>query len=271
MSVATIAVQPPAGAARWASAVYDAAALTWRNVLRNLRNPAFLLTEVVVQPVVFTLLFAYVFGGAIHVPGTSYIDFLMPGIFVQTITFGSTNTGVALAEDLEKGLMDRFRSLPIAFWAVPVGRVLCDLLVDVVGLAIMVGVAFMVGFRFHGDATAALGVVALLVLYILAMGSVGALLGSALKSPTMVQTAGFILIFPLTFASSTFVPVSTMPWLLQAVAAHTPVTAMVDLTRHLIMGQAVSGGSVLAAVAWTLGLMAVSIPGAAYFFRRLGR
>src|SRR5262252_6283976 len=116
---------------------YDIAVLAWRNLLRILRNPAFLVTEVVVQPVLFTLLFAYIFGGAIHVPGSSYVDFLMPGIFVQTITFGAMNTAVGLAEDLEKGLMDRFRSLPVAYWAVPVARVVADLLLDGVGLGLM--------------------------------------------------------------------------------------------------------------------------------------
>ena len=271
MSVATIAPPPAAGLSRLGWALADAGALTWRSVLRNLRNPAFLLTEVVVQPVIFTLLFAYVFGGAIHLPGISYIDFLMPGIFVQTITFGAANTGIALAEDLEKGLMDRFRSLPIAFWAVPVARVLADLLLDSVGLAVMVGVAYAIGFRFHGGWGAAAGAAALLLGYGLAMACLGAFLGAALRTPTMVQTVAFIAIFPLTFASSTFVPVGTMPALLQVVAAHTPVTALVDLVRHLALGQPVTVTAVTAAAAWVVGILAVSVPASAHCFRRLGR
>ncbi|HXM54436.1 MAG TPA: ABC transporter permease [Candidatus Dormibacteraeota bacterium] len=251
--------------------LYDTGVLTWRNLLRILRNPAYLITEVVVQPILFTLLFAYVFGGAIHVPGASYIDFLMPGIFVQTITFGSLNTAVALGEDLQKGLMDRFRSLPIAFWAVPVSRVLADLLIDVVGLGLMVGVAYLIGFRFHGGAAAAGTVALLLLLYGLAMACLGALLGMALRTVTMIQAAGFLVIFPLTFASSTFVPVNTMPVWLQAVAAHTPVTAIVDVARHLTLGAAASGSNLATALAWVVGTLVVTIPGATYLFRKFGR
>jgi ABC-2 type transport system permease protein len=271
MSVATIAVRPPAGLGRLTWALHDAGALTWRGLLRHLRNPGFLLTEIVVQPVLFTVLFAFVFGGAIRLPGVSYIDFLMPGIFVQTLTFGSVNTAVALAEDLQKGLMDRFRSLPVAFWAVPVARVLADLVVDALGLALMVGVAYAIGFRFYGGPEAAVDAAAVLLLYALSMACLGALLGSALKTPAMVQGAGFTAIFPLTFASSTFVPVATMPSWLQVVAAHTPVTAMVDLVRHLTLGQPVTGGMVATAVAWAAGIMAVTIPASGYFFRKLGR
>jgi ABC-2 type transport system permease protein len=271
MSVATIAVTPPRGPGRLTWALHDAAALTWRGLLRHLRNPAFLLTEIVVQPVLFTLLFAFVFGGAIRLPGVSYVDFLMPGIFVQVLTFGCTNTAVALAEDLQKGLMDRFRSLPVAFWAVPVARVLADLVVDALGLALMLGVAYAIGFRFHGGPEAAAGAAAVLLLYALAMACLGALLGSALKTPAMVQAVGFTAIFPLTFASSTFVPVATMPSWLQVVAAHTPVTAVVDLVRHLTLGQPVTGAAAAAAVAWAAGILAVTVPASGYFFRRLGQ
>jgi ABC transporter DrrB family efflux protein len=250
---------------------YDTGVLAWRNMLRILRNPAYLITEVVVQPVLFTLLFAYVFGGAIHIPGASYIDFLMPGIFVQTITFGSLNTAVALAEDVQKGLMDRFRSLPIAFWAVPVSRVLTDLLIDVVGLVLMVAVAYLIGFRFHGTAAEAAAMALLLMLYGLAMACLGALLGMALRTATMVQAAGFIVIFPITFASSTFVPVSTMPVWLQAVAAHTPVTAVVDVARHLTLAAAAPGSEIATALVWIVGSLVVTIPGATYLFRKLAR
>jgi len=270
MTVAAVpapAVRPPGGLARLAWGIYDAGALTWRNLLRILRNPAYLLTEVVVQPILFTVLFAYVFGGAIHIPGASYIDFLMPGIFVQTITFGSMNTAVALAEDLQKGLMDRFRSLPIAFWSVPVARVLADVLIDVVGLVLMVAVAYLIGFRFHGGAAAAVTVALLLLLYGLAMACLGTLIGMALRTVTLVQVAGFLAIFPITFASSTFVPVSTMPWWLRAVAGHTPVTAVVDVMRHLTLGAAATGADLATALAWMLGILVVTIPAATYFFR----
>jgi ABC-2 type transport system permease protein len=267
----TATARPPGRVARLAWGLYDTGALTWRNLLRILRSPAYLITEVVVQPILFTLLFAYVFGGAIHVPGVSYIDFLMPGIFVQTITFGAINTAVALADDLQKGLMDRFRSLPIAFWAVPVARVVADLLIDVVGLALMIGVAYLIGFRFHGGPASVAGVLLLLLLYGLAMACLGALIGVAMRTPTMVQAAGFLVIFPITFASSTFVPVSTMPVWLQAVAAHTPVTAVVDVARDVTLGAAAAGSDVFTALAWVVGGLVITIPGATYLFRRMGR
>ena len=250
------------------SGLYDAAVLTWRNVLRNLRNPTFLLTEVLVVPVLFTVLFAYVFGGAIHVPGVSYIDFLMPGVLVQTVLTGSLNGAVALAEDLEKGLMDRFRSLPIAFWAVPVARVLADLAFDTVGLGVMVAVGYLIGFRFHGSAAATSGAVGLVLLFAFACACLGTVLGSGLRTPAGVQAVGGLVVFPLMFASSVFVPVQTMPAWLQVVSAHTPVTYTADAVRHLTQG-AGAGFDSVAAMAWAAGIAAVSIPFAAWCFRRL--
>jgi ABC transporter DrrB family efflux protein len=251
--------------------LYETGVLTWRNLLRVLRNPVFLVTEVIVQPVLFTLLFAYIFGGAIHVPGASYIDFLMPGVFVQTITFGSMNTAMGLAEDLEKGLMDRFRSLPIARWVVPVGRVAADMLLDVTGLALMLAVGYLIGFRFHGSLAQTAGALGLVVLWGFAISCFGTVLGSLLRRPTSVQAVGFIAMFPLTFASSTFVPVQTMPGWLRAFAGHSPITAVVDAIRHLVLNTPGGESSAAAAIAWSLGLLLVSVPAAAYFFSRLTR
>jgi ABC-2 type transport system permease protein/oleandomycin transport system permease protein len=250
---------------------YDTAVLAWRNLLRVVRNPVFLVTEVVVQPVLFTLLFAYIFGGAIHIPGFSYIDFLMPGIFVQTITFGSMNTAVGLAEDLEKGLMDRFRSLPVAYWAVPVARVVADLVLDATGLALMIVVAHAIGFRFHGSAGQAAAAMGLVLLWGFAIACFGTLLGALLRRPTSVQAFGFMALFPLTFASSTFVPVQTMPGWLRAFSAHSPVTAVVDAARHLVLATPGGEASVAGAIAWSFGVLVVSVPVAAYLFRRLTR
>jgi ABC-2 type transport system permease protein/oleandomycin transport system permease protein len=250
---------------------YDTAVLAWRNLLRVLRNPPYLVTEVVIQPVLFTLLFAYIFGGAIHIPGFSYIDFLMPGIFVQTITFGSMNTAVGLAEDLEKGLMDRFRSLPVAYWAVPVARVVADLVLDAVGLGLMIAVAYLIGFRFHGGPAQAAGAMGLVLLWGFAIACFGALLGALLRRPTTVQAFGFIAMFPLTFASSTFVPVQTMPAWLRAFSERSPVTAVVDGARHLVLNTPGGEGSVSAAVGWSVAVLVVSVPVAAYLFRRLTR
>ncbi len=251
--------------------ISDTAVLTWRNLLRVRRNPLFLATEVVIQPVLFTLLFAYIFGGAIHVPGFSYLDFLMPGIFVQTITFGAMNTAVGLAEDLEKGLMDRFRSLPVASWAMPVARVAADLVLDAFGLGLMVAVASAIGFRFHGDLAQALAAMGVVVLWGFSIACFGALLGVFLRRTSTVQAFGFVAMFPLTFASSTFVPVQTMPGWLRAFSSHSPITAVVDAARHLILNTPGGEGSVAAAVSWSLAVLGVSAPLAAYGFRRLTR
>jgi ABC transporter DrrB family efflux protein len=251
--------------------LYDTGVLTWRNLLRVMRNPVFLVTEVVIQPVLFTLLFAYIFGGAIHIPGFSYIDFLMPGVFVQTITFGSMNTAVGLAEDLEKGLMDRFRSLPIAHWGVPVGRVIADLLLDGVGLGLMIGVGYLIGFRFHGSPAQTAAALGLVLLWGFAIACFGTLLGTLLRKPTSVQAVGFLAMFPLTFASSTYVPIQTMPGWLQAFSGHSPITAVVDATRHLVLNTPGGEPSMAGAVAWSLAVMVVSIPAAAFCFRRLTR
>jgi ABC transporter DrrB family efflux protein len=251
--------------------LYDTAVLTWRNLLRVLRNPVYLVTEVVIQPVLFTLLFAYIFGGAIHVPGVSYLDFLMPGIFVQTTTFGSMNTAVGLAEDLEKGLMDRFRSLPVAYWAVPVGRVVADLVLDAFGLGLMVAVAYAIGFRFHGDLGQTLAAVGVVLLWGFSIACFGALLGVLLRRTSTVQAFGFVAMFPLTFASSTFVPVQTMPGWLRAFSSHSPITSVVDTVRRLVLDTPGDGSPALAAVAWSLAVLAVSVPLAAYGFRRLTR
>ena len=258
-------------ASRVSWGLYDTGVLAWRNLLRILRNPLFLVTEVVVQPVLFTLLFAYIFGGAIHIPGFSYIDFLMPGVFVQTITFGSMNTAAGLAEDLEKGLMDRFRSLPVAYWAVPVAHVFADLTLDVVGLSVMIAVGYVIGFRFHGGSGQTATAIGLVLLWGFAIACLGTLLGSLLRKPTSVQAVGIIVMFPLTFASSTFVPVQTMPAWLRAFSGHSPITAVVDAARNLILGLPASGPSVATAVAWSLALIVVSVPMAAYCFRRLTR
>jgi len=271
VSAAAAVVRPTLRSARIRWGFYDAAVLTWRNVLRNLRNPTFLLTEVLVVPILFTVLFAYVFGGAIHTPGVSYVDFLMPGVFIQTALVGSINGAVALAEDLQKGLMDRFRSLPIAHWAVPVARVVADLAFDAIGLGIMIAVGYAIGFRFHGTALADAGAVGLVLLFGFAVACLGTVLGAALRTPAAVQGAGGLVILPLMFASSVFVPVQTMPWWLRAVVQRSPVTYAADGVRHLGLGAAGAAESVTMAVVWAVGIAAICISLAAYLFRRLTR
>ena len=186
------------------------------------------------QPIIFVLLFAYVFGGAIRVSSGSYIDFLLPGILVQTATFSGLNTGLAVAQDLRNGLMDRFWSLPMSRFAVVVGRIVVDTLLSAVGVLTMIGVGTVIGFRFHAGLLEALAAIGIAVLAGATFGTVGSLLAVILRTPEAIQGVGFAIIFPVVFASSVFVPVSTMPSWLQWFAARTPITATVDAVRaHL--------------------------------------
>lgn len=256
------------------NSVYAMARDTYLIAARDLRHvvrtPQFILVEVLIQPIVFVLLFAYVFGGAIHVPGTIYIDFLLPGILVQTAAFGSINTAIALTEDLKNGLMDRFWSLPMTRSAVVLGRIATDVVLAAVGVGVMLLVGVAIGFRFHGSAAAGLAAIGVVLLFGFSFTWLAALLGVAFRKPEMVQATGFIAIFPLTFASSAFVPVSTMPAWLQAFAQHTPMTATVDVVRHLIAGQPV-GGELAVAAAWIGGIIVVSAAAANLIYARMAR
>ena len=195
--------------------------MTMRNLLRYRRSPD-LLVFATIQPVIFVLLFTYVFGGAIQTVTDNYIDFLLPGILVQTVLFGSTNTGFGLAQDLSSGLVDRYRSLPMARSAVIAGRILADTLRNMFVVTLMIGVGYALGFRFHAGIGYALGIVATLVVFGHAFSWISAFIGVSIRDAETVQVAGFVWLFPLTFMSSAFVPVSTMPDWLQVVAQVTP-------------------------------------------------
>jgi ABC transporter DrrB family efflux protein len=242
--------------------------LTQRNLLATWRRPTYLLTEIIVQPVTFVLLFVYVFGGAIQIPGTSYVDYLLPGILVQTAGFGGLNTGIALTGDLKSGLMDRFWSLAMSRFSVVVARVITDTIFAGVGIVLMLGVGALAGFRFHGDLGADAAAVVVAMAFAFAMAWLGALLGVAARTPETVQAMGFVVLFPLMFASSVFVPVATMPSWLQVVAERTPITAAVDTARHLVLAWPL-GGEVLAAAVWIAVMFVVSCGGALFFYRRL--
>src|SRR5207248_10615082 len=208
--------------ARWA--VTDALAITRRNLLKYVRVPTLLVFSTI-QPVMFVVLFRYVFGGAIKLPpGLSYVDYLMPGIFVQTVVFGSTQTGVGLAEDLAGGMIDRFRSLPMARSAVLAGRTLSDTVRNVFVVLLMTGVGLLIGFRFHGGFVPSVAGLGLTVLFGFAFSWISALIGMSVRDPEAAQAAGFIWVFPLIFASSAFVPVQTMPSWLQTFARNNPIT-----------------------------------------------
>ena len=235
--------------------ISDTLVLAKRSFLRIPRQPD-LLIGFTVQPVMFVVLFVYVFGGAISTPGFDYVDFLMPGIIVQSMVFGGFVTALGLAEDLKKGLIDRFRSLPMARSAVLTGRTLADVATNVIQLVVMLAVGLAVGFRFSSSVPEVVAGIVLLLLIGYAFSWVFALIGLVSSSPEAANAYGFTIIFPLTFVSSAFVPVQSMPSWLQPIAEHNPVTAMVDAVRALFLGIP-AGNSVWLAVAWSFALIAV--------------
>lgn len=213
----------------------DIGGITRRNLRRILRTPRLLVFSSI-QPVMFVLLFRYVFAGAIKVPHGDYVDYLMPGIFVQTALFGGASTAVGLATDLQGGIVDRFRSLPMARSAVLAGRTIADLVRNVAVLILMVAVGVLVGFRFHGSIGNDLGGLGLVLLFGYAFSWVFATIGLLVKDPETAQVAGFLPLFPLVFASSAFVPVASMPGWLQAFANVQPVSVTVNAVRALVVG-----------------------------------
>ena len=247
-------------------AASDTFVLAWRNLLRIPRAPDLLLSFTV-QPIMFVLLFVYVFGGAIRTPGYAYVDFLMPGIVAQTMAFGGFVTALSLADDLKKGLIDRFRSLPMARSAVLAGRTLADVATNLVSIAVMVAVGLIVGFSFSASPIEIVAGIGLLLLFGYAFSWIFALFGLISSSPEAAQAIGFILIFPLTFVSSAFVPVGSMPAGLQQFAEVNPFTVTVDAMRALWLG-APAGNSIWGAVAWSVGLIAFFAPLCVSRYRR---
>ncbi len=238
-------------------AVSDMLILAERSLRRIPRQPD-LLTAYTVQPVMFVLLFVWVFGGAIETPGfDDYTDFLLPGIIVQTMAFGGFVTALGLAEDLNKGLIDRFRSLPMARSAVLTGRTLADVATNMLSLVTMIVVGLIVGFEFSSSPAEVVGGIALMLLIGYTFSWVFAYIGLIVSSPESANAFGFILIFPLTFASSAFVPPETMPDWLQTFAADiNPFSTMVDAARALFV-DGPHGNDVWGAVAWCLGLIVI--------------
>ena len=250
-----------------ALALVSIATITGRNLRRLVRVPT-LLVFATVQPVLFVLLFTYAFGGAVHVPGVAhYIDYLLPGILVLAIGFGASQTGVAIAEDLATGMIDRFRSLPISSGAVLAGRVTADALRNLFVAGLMIGAGAAIGFRFHAGPAAALAAVALTVTTGLAFSWLNLLLGLAVRDPESAGLAGLFPVIVLFFTSSTLVPVATMPGWLQAFAKANPVTVITDALRALCLGGATTR-PVAEAAAWLLGLLAVTVPAAIASYRR---
>jgi ABC transporter DrrB family efflux protein len=236
-------------------ALSDTLVLSKRSLLRIRRQPD-LLIGFTVQPVMFVLLFVYVFGGAIETGTLDYVDFLIPGIIVQSMVFGGFVTALGLADDLKKGLIDRFRSLPMWGPAVVAGRILADVGTNVIQLVVMFAVGIAAGFRFHASFLEVVAGIALLLLLGYAFSWVFAFIGLTASSPEAANAYGFTILFPVTFVSSAFVPPETMPGWLQPVAEYNPFTTMVDAARALFVGTP-AGNDVWGAVVWALLITAV--------------
>jgi ABC-2 type transport system permease protein len=242
----------------------DIWAVTQRNLIAYTRIPEAMVFSSI-QPIMFVLLFVYVFGGAVSTPGFKYVDFIMPGIFVQTVCFGAVTTGIGLADDLGKGLIERFRSLPMARSAVLAGRTTADLCRNIFVVLLMTVVGVAVGFRSSTGFFSFMGGVFLLLAFAYALSWAFAVIGLVARNAETAQAMAFPLLFPLTFASSAFVPVVSMPGWLQAFANNQPVTVVVDACRNLMVG---GHGSPLKAFAWTIGLLVVLVPLAVRKYRK---
>ncbi len=253
-------------------AVRDTLALGRRNLLHYTRVPQ-LLVFTFIQPVMFVLLFRYVFGGVINVPNLSYVDYLMPGIFGQTVVFGSTSTAVGLADDMGTGIIERFRSLPMVRMSVLTGRTGADLLRNTGVVLVMLAVGFTVGFRPDGSPLAIVAGALLVLAFSFSLSWVMANVGLKVANAETAQAVAFPLMFPLTFASAAFVPVNSMPGWLQVFAAHQPVTVVINAARGLMLGPDAAAqleragvfttsttGYLLQSLAWIAVILAIFVP-----------
>lgn len=248
-------------------AVSDAFTLTRRDLLVWARVPSFLVFTIV-QPVMFVLLFRYVFGGAIkvNVPG-GYVDYLTPGIIGQSAAFASFGTAIGLAREMQRGVIDRFRSMPMSRSAVLVGRLTADTVRMVVTVVVLLGVSYAVGFRFHNGWLPALMMVVLAVVFGVTVCCVSAFVGLAIRDEESVGSFGLIWLFPLTFVSAAFVPISSMPGWLQAFAKNQPVTIVIEEMRSLALGGPLALHAWESAL-WLAGIIAVFVPLAVRAYRR---
>jgi ABC-2 type transport system permease protein/oleandomycin transport system permease protein len=250
---------------RWA--VSDVLTIARRNLLALVRIPTSLVFAVI-QPVMFVLLFRYVFGGVINVPGIPYVNFLIPGILVQTTIFGAVGTAIGLAEDLQHGLIERFRALPMARMAVLGGRTVADLARNIGVVAIITFVGMAVGFRPTGSFVSYIQACLLMLIFAYCLSWGFAFIGLAAPNSETAQAMTFPLIFPLTFASAIFVPVDKMPGWLQGFALHQPVSEAADAVRGLMLG-APHGDSTWITLAWSIGAIAILAPLATAQYRKV--
>ena len=257
----------PSGRVPPATALRHGLIVARRNLLQVRGNPQ-LLVFLLIQPILFVLLFVYVFGGAIARSSRQYVQFVIPGIIVQTVVFATAITGIGLNEDVAKGIIDRFRSLPIARSAVLAGRILSDAVRLIATVAVILGVGAVLGFRITSSPPAALAGVLLIIAFGMALSWVAALIGLSVRNPETAQSAGFIWMFPLTFASSAFAPPETMPSWLQPIVEVNPITVATDALRGLLLGGPVLD-PVLQTLAWIVALTVVFAPLAIRQYRRL--
>lgn len=247
-------------------AVHDALVLAWRTLIQTPRMPDQLVFATI-QPVMFVLLFRYVFGGAISVSGTSYVNYLMAGVFVQTVAFGAMNPGMSITQDMQRGLIERFRSLPMAASAVLTGRTLAELARNTFIVVVMVAVGLLVGFRPEGTVLEWAAALGLMLLFSFALSWISVFVGLIVTSVEASQSAGFIWLFPFTFVSSAFVPVDSMPGWLEPFAKHQPVSQVIDAVRALLLGQPV-GNHAWASIAWCLLILVIFWPLAVSMYKR---
>ncbi len=278
-TVAPAAAEVAAGSkASWA--LKDSLVLAKRNLLHYTRVPQ-LLVFTFIQPVMFVLLFRYVFGGTIRVPNLAYVDYLMPGIFGQVVVFGAISTAVGLAEDMGSGIIERFRSLPMVRMSVLAGRTGADLLRNTGVIMVMLLVGLAVGFRPDGGVPGVLAASVLVLAFAFSLSWVMANVGLKVANAEAANAVAFPLLFPLTFASAAFVPVNSMPGWLQVFAAHQPVTVVVNAARGLMLGPDTAAdlerlgvfntsttGYVLQSIAWIVAILAVFVPLAIRQFNR---
>lgn len=249
-------------------AINDSLIMIKRSSTHILRNMDQLLGTFF-QPIMFLLLFATVFGGAMTglPPGVSYLDFLLAGIIVQTVAFGSTTTAIAVCNDMQKGIVDRFRSLPMSNLAVLNGHVVSDLFRNSFSTLVMIVTGLVIGFRSDASFLDWLAIAGILMLFTLAFSWLAAIVGVIAKSVEAVQWLSFIVIFPLTFASSAFVPTHNMTPILKAFAENQPITQVIEAVRALMLGTPI-GSYGWKAVAWSVGILVIALPVASILFRR---
>jgi ABC transporter DrrB family efflux protein len=266
---AVVALPRPVRSRGPAAFVRDTALITNRHLLRTRRTPQIMVLSAI-MPIMFVLLFRYVFGGSIQVPGyDSYVDYLIPGILVQTVIFGASSTTVGMADDLSKGVTDRFRSLPIHRGAILAARTIADLIRLSYTMALLIGVGFLVGYHTHASVPSILAGLGIALFFGFACSWLFALLALIVRQPETAQLAAFLVTFPFVFAASTFTSTATRPGWLQTFADAQPVTRVVNALRALMDGSGPAGRPALYALAWSAGILVVAAAHATWRFRKV--